>query len=364
MKCNALYAALLAACTLAPSAPAAPAAAHRIVTGGERGTYLQIGNDLVLHVARPAGVALESVPSRGSAENVRRLRSEAGVRLALVQSDVMQAFLDEAAAGNADAAALVKPLRAVMPLYDEEIYFVARADAPFDTVADIRDKRINIGPAGSGTALTATTLYRKLFGAPIGPGHVSNLSNEEALIALTRDASLDVVVVVAGQPTPLFAEMRPEARQFIKLLRFDAQAPGGAAATETYAPSAIRATSYPTWLAADVPALTTKALLVTYDYGNGQTRDMLTRLARSLCSRFDVLQSQGHPKWRDVQLELPPLGKHWSYYEPVERELMACQAQRHRAGGSAVPACTPERQALGLCSDGGRAARAASGTGR
>jgi uncharacterized protein len=329
----------------------ARAAADRIVTGGERGTYVQIGNDLARIVARPAGIALEALPSKGSAENVRRLRNEPGVRLALVQSDVIQAFLDEAANGNADALQAIAPLRAVMPLYDEEIYFVTRADSPLHAVHEIADKRINVGPVGSGTALTATTLYRQMFGAAISERNLSQLSNEDALIKLTTDASIDVVVIVAGQPTPLFADMKPEARQFIKLLRFDAQAPASAAAMDTYTPSAIRAASYPNWLNEDVAALTTKALLVTYDYQNPGTQRMLVRLSRSLCSHFDNLQAEGHPKWRDVRLELPPLGKNWRYYAPAERELTACKVKRHRAARAEdTNAARPQaRSVLGLC---------------
>jgi uncharacterized protein len=326
-------------------------AADRIVTGGERGTYIQIGNDLARLVARPAGIALNALPSKGSAENVRRLRHEPGVRLALVQSDVIQAFLDEAANGNADALQMIKPLRAVMPLYDEEIYFVTRADSPLNAVHEIADKRINVGPVGSGTALTATTLYRKMFGTAISERNLSHLPNEDALVKLATESSLDVVVIVAGQPTPLFADMKPEARQFIKLLRFDAQAPASAAAMETYTPSAIRAASYPNWLADDVAALTTRALLVTYDYQGSGTQQMLVRLSRSLCQHFDQLQAEGHPKWRDVRLELPPLGQNWSYYGPAERELMACKANRHRAArAEEAAACPQARSVLGLCS--------------
>jgi uncharacterized protein len=344
MKAMALLPALMGAVQ-------AHAAADRIVTGSERGTYIQIGSDLARIVARPAGIALEAVPSKGSAENVRRLRNEPGVRLALVQSDVIQAFLDEAASGNADALQMIKPLRAVMPLYDEEIYFVTRADSPLDAVHEVADKRINVGPVGSGTALTATTLYRKMFGAAISERNISHLSNEEALLKLTTDTSIDVVVIVAGQPTKLFADMKPEARQFIKLLRFDAKAQASAAVMDTYTPSAIRAASYPNWLGEDVAALTTKALLVTYDYQSPGTQQMLVRLSRSLCSRFEQLQAEGHPKWQDVRLELPPLGKNWSYYAPAERELMACKVNRHRAtrAEDANAACPQSRNVLGLC---------------
>lgn len=335
---------------LAAALPA-HAAPQRIVTGGERGTYIEIGNDLARLVAKPAGIALEAVTSKGSTENVRRLRNEPGVRLALVQSDVIQAFLDEAENGNADALQMIKPLRALMPLYDEEIHFVTRADSPLNAVHEIRDMRINVGPIGSGTALTATTLYRKMFGTALPERNVSHLSNEEALLMLTRDASIDVVVIVAGQPTPLFAEMKPEARQFIKLLRFDAKAPASAAVGDTYMPSSIRASSYPSWLSEDVPALTTKALLVTYDYQGTDAQQTLARFSRSLCSNFEKLQAEGHPKWQNVRLELPPLGRNWRYYAPAERELMACKVAQHRGarGQDAAASCPQARAVLGLC---------------
>jgi uncharacterized protein len=337
------------------SVGSARAAPERIVTAGERGTYIEIGRDLARLVAQPAGIALEAVPSKGSTENVRRLRLEPGVRLALVQSDVVQAFLDEARNGNSDALQMIKPLRVVMPLYDEEIYFVTRADSPLNSIHEIRDKRINIGPVGSGTALTATTLYRQMFGTAIAERNASTLSNEDALLQLATESSIDVAVIVTGQPAKIFADMRPEARQLWKLLRLDAQAAPSQAAMGTYAATTIRASSYPNWLGEDVPALTTKAMLVTYDYQSSAVQNTLTRFARSLCTNFERLKADGHAKWQEVSLELPPLGRNWSYYAPTERELVACNATRQqaaRAGGAALPGgagCSQAQSVLGLC---------------
>src|SRR5439155_5403593 len=89
-----------------PATP--PLVAYKIVTASERGTYIQIGRDLAKFVAPDAEIELEVLPSVGSAENVQRLRYEPGVRFALVQSDVYQAFLDQASAGNAEAGAIIK----------------------------------------------------------------------------------------------------------------------------------------------------------------------------------------------------------------------------------------------------------------
>src|SRR5262249_7769955 len=93
------------------SSAALAAIEYKIVTASERGTYIQIGRNLAEFVAPAADIDLEALPSAGSAENVKRLRFEPGVKFALVQSDVYQAFLDQAASGNADATAMIRPLR-------------------------------------------------------------------------------------------------------------------------------------------------------------------------------------------------------------------------------------------------------------
>ena len=203
-------------------APAHAVVGYKIVTASERGTYIQIGRDVAKLVAPAADIELDVLPSAGSAENVERLRYEPGVKFAMVQSDVYQAFLDLAANGNRDADAMIRPLRVIMPLYNEEIYFIARSDAPYNFVHEIKDAKINVGPLRSGTAMSASTIYRQMFGAPIPEATTSYLSNEDALVKLIGDKSIDVVVVVAGQPAKLLVDMKPEARQLVKLLKFDA----------------------------------------------------------------------------------------------------------------------------------------------
>ena len=333
--------------------PAPPQAAYKIVTASERGTYIQIGRDIAKFVAPAARIDLDVLSSAGSADNVQRLRYEPGVKFAMVQSDVYQAFLDQDKGGNREAGALIRPLRVVMPLYFEEIYFIVRADSNLEFMHDIKAAKINVGPLLSGTAMSATTLYRMMFGTAIEDANASYLPNEEALVKLTGDKSIDVVVVVAGQPAKLLADMTPEARQLIKLLKFDASKPESEAALKTYFPVAVRATSYPKLLTEDVPGLAVKAYLVTYDYALGTTVFQMKSFARSLCQNFATLQTSGHPKWREVQLALPPLGQGWLYYEPMAREIRNCAATTAvRAAVAAPPpakSCKQQERILGLC---------------
>lgn len=330
---------------------------YKIVTASERGTYIQIGRDIAKFVAPSADIDLAVLPSAGSAENVRRLRNEPGVKFAMVQSDVYQAFLDADKAGNAEAGVLIRPLRVVMPLYFEEIYFIVRADAEINFVHEMKDSRINVGPLLSGTAMSATTLYRLMFNEPIAENHTSYFSNEDALVKLTGDKSLDVVVVVAGQPARLLAEMKPEARALIKLLKFDAARPESVAALKTYFAATVRASSYPNLLTEDLPGVAVKAYLVTYDYALGSTVGQLRKFARALCGNFATLQSSGHPKWREVELTWPELGRGWLYYPPMASELKRCAGGQaaaapttaRRAATPQAPVCRQQDRILGLC---------------
>jgi len=323
---------------------------YKIVTANERGTYFAIGTDLAKFVAPDADITLDVLPTAGSAANIRHLRYDPGVKFAIVQADVYQAFLDRAATGNAEAGTIIRPLRVILPLYNTEIHYIVRADSPLNYLHDIKTARINGGILGSGAALITHTLYRMMFGGPIPEANASFLSNEEALVKLISDNSVDVVVVAAGQPAPLIANMKPEAQKYIKLLKFDPAHPSSKLPLTVYSYSTVNASSYPNLLRDSFTTISVGAFLVTYDFNLDYTVNHLTRFARSLCQNFATLQAKGHPKWREVDLSMPTLGPGWTYYPPTTRAIRDCLAKRPKAAVT-VPgkACSPEERILGLC---------------
>ena len=323
---------------------------YKIVTADPKGTYFAIGADLSKHVAPAADIDLEVLPTDGSAANIKLLRFEPGVKYAIVQADVYQAFVERGAtAANAEAARIIKPLRVILPLYNTEIHYIVRADSELNYLHDIKNAKINGGLVGSGAAFITHTLYKMMFNGAIPEANASYLSNAEALAKLVTDKSVDVVVVAAGQPAPLVANMKPEAQKLIKFLKFDPNHPSSKAALKIYAPAAIRAASYPNLLKEDFTTISVGAFLVTYDYNLQSTVDSMVRFARSLCQNFAVLQEKGHPKWREVQLSLPELNTGWTYYPPTAREIRACIAGKARAPAKSQGNCAPEERILGLC---------------
>jgi TRAP transporter TAXI family solute receptor len=349
MRWQVMGALLAAALYLHSGAAPAASVAYKIVTASERGTYFAIGTDLAKFVAPVADIDLEVLPTAGSAANIHLLRYEPGVKFAIVQADVFQAFVDRARDGNPEAGTIIRPLRVILPLYNTEIHYIVRADSELNYLHDIRNARINGGLLGSGAALITHTLYRMMFGGPMPEANASYLAMEEALVKLIGDKSIDVVVVAAGQPAPLIANMQPEAQQFIKLLKFDPNHPLSKLPLTTYAYSTVRASSYPKLLTEDFTTVAVGAYLVTYDYNLQSTVASLTRFARSLCENFPKLQAEGHPKWREVDLTLPDLAPGWSYYRPTAREIRNCVADKTKVRAKPARACLPEERILGLC---------------
>jgi TRAP transporter TAXI family solute receptor len=323
-------------------------AAFKIVTADQRGTYFAIGSDLAKFVAPQADIELEVVPTDGSAANIRFLRQEPGVKFAIVQADVYQAFVDRAAHANREAARIIAPLRVILPLYNTEIHYIVRADSELNYLHDLKNARINGGLVGSGAAFITHTLYKMMFNTTIPEANASYYPNDQALIKLITDRTIDVAVVAAGQPAPIIANMKPEAQKFIKLLKFDPNHPASKSPLKIYAPATVRASSYPNLLSEDFTTIAVGAFLVTYDYNLQSTVDHLVRFARSLCQNFQTLQTKGHPKWREVSLALPALNAGWTYYPPTTRELRSCTSASKRAAPP-VKGCSSEERILGFC---------------
>lgn len=338
----------MASWSLQGSSAHAASAAYKIVTADKRGTYYAIAGDLAKMVAPQADIDLEVVPTSGSAENIKLLRQEPGVKLAIVQADVFQAFVDRAA-DNREAARIIRPLRVILPLYNTEIHYVARADSELNYLHDLKNAKINGGLVGSGAAFITATLYRMMFNAPIPEANASYLPNDQALIKLITDKSIDVAVIAAGQPAPIIAHMKPEAQKYIKLLKFDPSNPASKKALTVYSPATVRASSYPNLIKEDFTTISVGAFLVTYDYNLQFTVDHLTRFARSLCENFGALQAKGHAKWREVDLSLPALNDGWTYYPPTTKILKSCGLAA-RSEQKAAKRCTAEEKILGLCS--------------
>ncbi|HTY03827.1 MAG TPA: TAXI family TRAP transporter solute-binding subunit [Rhodocyclaceae bacterium] len=322
----------------------------KFFTGPERSSQQLMASDFAAVVGARAGGALTVVPTAGPADVLQQLRDAAktsdGTNLATLQADVAYLYLLAALRGNAAVASWLAPLRVLAPLQTEELHFLVRRDSRFETLSDIRDARINVGPANGGSALSTVTLYRLLFDAAMSEDKVSRLSHEEALKRLLTDGSVEVVAMLGDQPMALVANMKPEARRFVRLLKFDPAATGGTTALSVYRAATLRQSSYPNLLDADLPALAVPIYLVAYDPKPSRDKTAPAQLMQAYCEALPQLKAQGRPQWQDVEPGLPQLAPGWHYAEMAAMEMVNCPG----VVATEIPdVCLPQERALGLC---------------
>jgi TRAP transporter TAXI family solute receptor len=185
----AMLAALPAAGCQAP-APAPKRSALRIATGAPGGGFQPLGDAL----AKAIGAAMPETDitvqfSAGAVSNVEAIQSGTA-DVALSFSDV--AYI--ASVGRLEG----KPqpftrLRAIAVLQLTPVHLVVGKQSGITQVADLRGKRVGLGPPGSGTVLTAG-LVLKAFGLELDAVHGERLGFDEAanrVRAGTLDAMFD-----------------------------------------------------------------------------------------------------------------------------------------------------------------------------
>ncbi|MFV0293971.1 MAG: TAXI family TRAP transporter solute-binding subunit [Paracoccus sp. (in: a-proteobacteria)] len=307
---------ILSACLLLASGVTQTSAQQvgaNILTGGSSGTYIQIGRDISA-VAQSRGVNLVVNESNGSMENIYGVYNKPQTQLGIVQNDVLD-FIRNIRNDNEELNRLADKVRLVMPLYNEEIHLVAKPS--LQSLQDLTEARVSIGPENSGTQLTATLL---LDATGITPREVAFNTPAESLEAFLKD-EIDAFFYVGGAPLKLLEDERltPENARLLplddeRLLAY-------------YVTSTIPADTYG-FLNSDYSGVAVKSVLMTYEFAGSQTKyyrdscDIVANVTGSVLESIDDLRVNGHPKWQSVDLgDIPP---GWEKSECVVRgEKMA-----------------------------------------
>jgi TRAP transporter TAXI family solute receptor len=325
-----------------------------IATGNKKFTYYKIGKSLAKYVAPDAGINLMSVEG-GSIINVKKMRWQYGIKFAIVQSDVLEYYKGKAKKGDKHATDLISSLRVVLPLYKEEVHILVHADSDMEYFHDLKGKRIALGSANGGSAMTGIALYNYMFGEEITPQNVYFSSFDDALRAVAIDKTADAWIMVVGQPATRFSQLKAEAKQYLKLLKYDdSNHQDKRILKGPYYKAMINKDSYK-WLNEDVSTIAVKAFLITQKYTNSWTKKRIKNFTRSLCKNFDILQSKGHPKWKEVKLEYSKLPGGWEYSDDVKEVFQTkdCNLQASTSHQSPIinnkRSCSMTEKILGLC---------------
>jgi len=283
-----------------------------IMTGGPKGTYIQIGKDLA-KLGAECGRRLNVVESAGSLENLVGVRSKLYTQFGIVQSDVLD-YLKAFQAGDRELQKSIWGVRIMFPLYNEEIHILAKRE--IENLSNLAGKKVAIGKNDSGTFLTASLVMdiaqvKKVKRLPIGAS--------DALPKLLN-GEIDAMFYVTGAPAKLFKEAQIDGSKFHLL-------PLNETALRTsYIPTVIEAGTYP-FVDQPVDVVAVKAVLMTYEFDPGKNayqRDSckaVSDMSNLLVTNLDRLKNEGHPKWNNVDLTALPPG--WQVGKCVKKGLAA-----------------------------------------
>ncbi|MFO1302933.1 MAG: TAXI family TRAP transporter solute-binding subunit [Burkholderiales bacterium] len=196
-------ASLMLFCLAAPSRALA-AGTLTIGTAGVMGIYHPLGGAVcrMVNVTRKTHKLRCTVaPSDGSVANIKGVL-DGSIDLGIAQSDMQYA----AKMGEGPFAGTPQPrLRALFSLYPELFNVMAREDARIGSLADLRGKRVSLGPPGSGTKATMAQVMEAVGLATSDLASARELKFVEMAPALCEN-KIDAFAFVAGHPNAVFHE--------------------------------------------------------------------------------------------------------------------------------------------------------------
>lgn len=291
---------------------AAPAqdAQISIMTGSPTGTYIQFGRDMQ-KLMSDCGQAMDVVESDGSLENFLGVRRRPNTQFGIVQNDVLE-YMQTFASKDPVIARTIQGVRIAFPLYEEEVHILANKDIA--NFQGLDGKRVAIGVEDSGTFLTASLM---LSLAGLKPAEQLAISPKEALEELNA-GKIDAFFYVAGAPASLFAEGDIDGSKFHLLPIADDTL------RSVYTPSTLAANTY-AFQTEPVDLVSVKAVLMTYEYDPNKNAyhraacNAVSDLSSLILTKLDDLKANGHPKWKNVDLNAIPPG--WDIGSCVNRGI-------------------------------------------
>jgi TRAP-type uncharacterized transport system substrate-binding protein len=259
-----------------------------VIAGDEAGSEAQRAAEKAEPRATDSRFRELSEQGDSGLNNISRLLHDPHIDAGFISTDVLAGAKTQSAGSD-----LAERLQVVARFCPQEVHVLARRD--IKSLADLAGKKVNIGPAGGSSAVTATILFRA-FDIKIE----SLALDGRAAIDQLKQGAIAAVVIVGAKPTPLIAEI--PASEGLHLLPIEF----GAGLEVAYLPTGFDRDDYPNLIEieTEIPSVATGLVLLAAASKDDKGHDhRITRLMETLFSRFGELKKDGHhPKWREINL--------------------------------------------------------------
>lgn len=259
-----------------------------IISGGIGGTYIRVATDLASVLDDGDAVRILPIMGKGSVQNVSDILYLQGIDIGIVQSDVLSFMQKQSIHYN-----LNNRIHYITKLYNEEFHLVTSSKV--NSLKDLAGQKVNFGVTGSGTDMTAQTVFAALDIKVVAVHHDQELALEKI-----RQGEIAATVYVAGKPAKAVSALKAETG--LRLL----PVPYEGKLRETYLPAQLTDKDYPGLIKSNenVNTIAVGAVMAVFNWPKGNVRyNRVVKFIDAFFSKFPEFQkAPRHPKWREVNL--------------------------------------------------------------
>jgi TRAP-type uncharacterized transport system substrate-binding protein len=249
----------------------------------------------------------------GAASNLDDLLYLRGVDVAVTQSDVFEYFRTQRKTFNLEGR-----INYIIRMPTSEMHVLARTEV--NSLADLRGKKVNFGPAGSASSLTGTIVFQRA-GVQVEP----TLFDNPLALQKLKSGEIAALIRVINKPIDFFAKI--PANSGLHLVPIQATKNY----EDFYALGEFTSQEYPTLVPPGqvVDTIAVPAVLAVFNWQKNTDRyRRVQRFVERFFTNFDKFQQPPrHPKWRDVNLAATVPGwTRWSVAEEMLQRLRQANA--------------------------------------
>jgi TRAP-type uncharacterized transport system substrate-binding protein len=288
------------------------------IAGGQlSGTYMTFANELAEVLDDGDNLRILPIVSYGAASNLDDLLYLRGVDVAVTQSDVFEYFQT-----HRKTAGLQSRVHYIIRLPVSEVHILAKRN--IRSIEDLRGKKVNFGPAGSGSSLTGPIIFQRA-GVKV---EQTQFDNPVALQKL-RTGEIDALIRMVSKPIDFFAKI--PAKDDFHLVPI----PFTKTFSDYYTLTEFTKAEYPTLISEGdtTTGLGVPAVLAVYNWPRQSDRARrVERMVERMFANWEKFQSPPrHPKWKEINLAATVPG--WTRWAPAEDQLQAMRAAQQARGG-------------------------------
>ena len=285
-----------------------------IVGGLLSGTYMRFVDEMASVLNDGDNLRILPIVSYGAASNLDDLLYLRGVDAAVTQSDVFEYFRTERKTPN-----LERRVQYIIRLPLSELHILARNDV--QSLEDLRGKKVNFGPAGTGASLTGTIVFQRL-----GINVEQVLIDQPTALQKLQSGQVDAIARVIPKPIDFFSTIPANAGLHLVNIPFTKTF------EDLYTLGEFTKQGYPNLLQGQdrIDTIAVPAVLAVFNWPKNTDRyAKVSRFIEYLFTRWDTLQHPPyHPKWRDVNFAATVPG--WTRFSVAEDMLQQIQAQQQQ----------------------------------